>query len=654
MKTALKPDETRAVSEAGRGVAPPLLAAVLVMVTVLIIPNAPLDLKVDADTSSSAVLNYAEQQGLQFGTDLVYLYGPLGHLLYFYFSPDTAVARLLVNTVFCFVVAAGLCLAAWRLGLVGRCLLVGLFVFLAANADPRTDLLIDSGLLCWGLLCFVENGRRLVVAVAVFVALAALGSLAKVLVLLIGGVSVLLIAGDLATRGYLRLAAGMVAGFVLAVVVGWVGLGQRLGNLGDWLASSLAVAHGYSQSLGWEGLPQAKFAGLAVALMGVAMVLTRAWTAFEEPGERFGWRRGLLLAWLAALVFLTWKHGFGRGDSFHVVYFFGFMAVLAVALEVLPSSRLVARHWARGLGMACCLLSVITLQSLYYPTGLRSVAHPYRLFRYHARCLLKPAEYWQRMGGILEKKRDEARLPLLRSIIGRGSVDVFGQHPVHALLNDLNYCPRPVFQSYVACNAQLMRLNEEFYFSSSAPLFVMFTLGPIDRRFPPLEDAMLLRQLLFSYELAGAEGDFLLLRKASVRAPQSRLLREGTAPRGERIDLSAFAGTNLWLEIELEPTWLGRLRQLLYQSSTVRLAAWGEGPKPLLARRRAPATMLAAGFVASPLLLRNDDAAAWYNGEPRCRPSGYSIELPPGDERFWHSTIRWRVFETSRREEPLG
>jgi len=67
------------------------------MVTIVIIPNRPFDLKVDADTSSSAVLNYAQQQGLQFGTDLVYLYGPLGHLIYFYFSPHTAVTRLVAR-----------------------------------------------------------------------------------------------------------------------------------------------------------------------------------------------------------------------------------------------------------------------------------------------------------------------------------------------------------------------------------------------------------------------------------------------------------------------------------------------------------------------------------------------------------------------------
>lgn len=86
MQIALPPDQSRPSDASRRGVALPLLAAVLVMLTFVTFPPAPVDLKVDADTSLSAVLNYAQQHGLQFGTDLVSTYGPLGYLIFFYFS----------------------------------------------------------------------------------------------------------------------------------------------------------------------------------------------------------------------------------------------------------------------------------------------------------------------------------------------------------------------------------------------------------------------------------------------------------------------------------------------------------------------------------------------------------------------------------------
>jgi hypothetical protein len=660
MEAAAKPAPTCVPTERRPSLVLPLLAAVLVAVTLLILPGPPVDLKVDGDTSSGAVLNHAARHGLQFGTDLVYLYGPLGYLLYFYFSPPTAVVRLVADSGFCLAVAAGVCLLAWRLRLVWRCLLLGLFVFLAANAETPTDLLMDTGLLCWGLLCFVESGRRLLWAVAAFVALAAFGTLAKALVLFIGGLGVVLIAGDVLARGNLRLAGGTVAGFVAAILLGWLACGQSLSHFGTWVATSLAVAQGYSQSLGWEGLPQAMVTGLVVALAGLAMVVIRVltWQAGTQSTGTFSasphasLRRGLLLLWLVALLFLTWKHGLARGDSFHVAYFFGFMPSLALALEVLPSEGRAARRWAWGLGAACCLLSVFTLQTLFFPTGLRSLAHPFRLFGYHARCLLRPGDYRGRMGDAVEAKRREAQLPVTRGLVGRASVDVFGQHPIYALFNGLNYHPRPVFQSYVACDGRLDRLNEAFYLSADAPEYVMFSLGAVDRRFPPLEDSMLLRHLLLNYRPVGAEDEFLLLKRNFSGAPWLKLLREGTVRPGERISVGDLGRRDLWLEIDLDPTLIGRLRQALYQPPVVRLAAWGEGPKPLLARRRAPAAMLAAGFVASPLLMRNDDVLARFEGKEGCRPIAYSVELLPGEEHFWQSGVRFRVFHIVPCEPP--
>ena len=648
MDNGLRPDQSRDAAAPRRGVALPLLAAVVVMLAVVIIPPAPDDLGINGDISSGAVLYFAQQHGLQFGTDLVYLYGPLGYLIYFYFSPHAAGTRLAVDALLCFTVSAGLCLVAWRLRFLWRCLLLGLFLFLAPNVESRTDLVIDTGLLCWGLLCFVESGRRLKVAVAVFVALAAFGSLAKTLVLMIAGLSVFLLAGDLVARGRRRLGAGIVGGFGAAIVLGWMAAGQELRHLGPCLAHSLAVVEGYGQSLGWEGLPQGTWCGLLVALMAMVTVTIRASSAFAAQEEHLKWRRVLLLAWLSAMLFLTWKHGLARGDRYHVVYFFCFVPVLAVALELLRPANRAARYWARGLGAACCVVSVVTVQSLFFPSGWGSLQQVCRAFAYQTRFLLNPADYCRRMGDVIEAKRQEAQLPRIRELIGSASVDVFGQHQIYALLNGLNYRPRPVFQSYVACNARLMRLNEAFYLSGAAPEYVMFNLGPIDRKFPPLEDAMVLRYLLLNYEPVGAEGEFLLLKSKSAHAPLLKMLGQGTVRHGERIDLSHYGRGDLWLEIDLKPTLLGLLRQVLYQPATVRLAAWRAGDKGLLVRRRAPAAMLQAGFVASPLLLSNEDLLGCYTGNSPPRPGAYSVELLPGDGRFWQEAVQFRVYEIGR------
>ncbi len=357
MQIALPPDQSRPSDASRRGVALPLLAAVLVMLTFVTFPPAPVDLKVDADTSLSAVLNYAQQHGLQFGTDLVSTYGPLGYLIFFYFSPNGAGIRMAVDVAFCLTVAAGLCLVAWRLRWLRGCLLLGVFMFVAANLSPRTDLVMDTGFLCWGLLCCVESGRHLALAVLIFTALAVFGVLAKTSIIFMAGLSVVLLAGGLAARGEWRLGLGMVGGFGVGIPLAWMAAGQNLRHLGSYLINALAVVQGYNQALGWEGLPQVMFRGLLLVLAGMAMVIIRALTAFDGKDRCAAWRRGLLLAWVSALLFLVWKHGIVRGDSYHVVYLFGFLSVLALALEVLPCKRGFARLWARGLAVACCVLS---------------------------------------------------------------------------------------------------------------------------------------------------------------------------------------------------------------------------------------------------------------------------------------------------------
>jgi hypothetical protein len=457
-------------------------------------------------------------------------------------------------------------------------------------------------------------------------------------------VNVALLAGAMLARRHALLSAGMLAGCVAGIALGWMAAGQGLSHLGSYLVNALAVVRGYNQALGWEALPSVTWIGLVVMLLAATAVAVRALDAVPTHQSRRIWYRGLLLAWVASLLFLSWKHGIARGDAYHVAYFFGFVPVLALALEILPGASSRARLWARVSGMLACLLSVVALQSWFFAPMGRSLQQPFRNFGYYAGCLLRPADYCQHMNEGIAAKRDEARLPAMREFIGHATVDVFGDNAAYAIFNDLDYQPRPVFLSYLACTPQLMRLNERFYLSPAEPEYVMFGLGGIDRRFAPLEDALLLRDLLINYTPVGGEGQFALLKRRAADPAQLTLLREGSVLPGERIDLTGFGDTNVWLEIALTPSLNGRLRELFFRPPPVRLAAWREPGQGLLIRRRAPAPMLAAGFLASPLLLRNEDVLDLYVGKHVTRPRAYSVELLPGQQHFWLQAARFRIY----------
>src|SRR5947207_7123215 len=61
--------------------------------------------------------------------------------------------------------------------------------------------------------------------------------------------------------------------------------------------------------------------------------------------------------------------------------------------------------------------------------------------------------------------------------------------------------------------------------------------------------------------------------------------------------------------------------------------------------------MLAAGFLASPLLLDNRDVLDLCAGKSAIRPSAYSIELGPRSKYLWSQNLRFRVY---RIENALG
>jgi hypothetical protein len=352
------------------------------------------------------------------------------------------------------------------------------------------------------------------------------------------------------------------------------------------------------------------------------------------------------MVWLLGLLFLNWKHATLRGESIHLNLFLSFAPLLVLALEGSPEHGGKARVWARAAAIAACVFSLLTVQRAVAPGSLESsLIRAARMARANLETLFRPMDYIRAMGRREAEVRAAHRLKRLPEIVGTDSVDVFGNFPLQALASGLNYTPRPVFQSFSAYSAPLMRLNEEFYFSPKAPRYVLLQLSPIDNRFPPLEDSQLLRDLLAACDSVGVEGSTILLSLNHWWPGVPRLLRQGTAHPGERIELAAFREENLWMEIDLRPSLAGHASRLFFKPPLVYLRVWaGPGAPDPGHLFEAPPPMLSAGFLASPLLLETSDVVKWYTGGAIARPAAVSIELEPGTERFWETDISYRIW----------
>jgi hypothetical protein len=657
-----------------------ILGALLLALAILPSPRIPtgVDEGVVADASWSAVLQYAHEHKLQFGRDIVFTYGPLGYLGTPYAFWDTQMGlRLATDFFWSFLSGLGVCLIARRAGPIGRVVLIGVYLFLLGNIYPRTDLLVELNLLFWGLLCIVAHPPNLMRYLAILAGAAVFASLVKITLFVMAVLTIGVVTCDLLLRKQHRYGGALLALAALGFMGGWMGASQHLSNLAAFLGRALATSQGYNAAMGYEGSVELRRRAILTGVLAAATVLATACRSLSEEARFRKVRQALMAAWTFCMLFLVWKHGFVRTDPDHAGLFFGFAPLLALTLAALFSHKAVLRTpcvtpetprdrqakikipfqwllhsprsslWSEGFAACCCLVSLVTLQTMILPGDwTASLLQPFAAIRQNVSSLATPVASRQKLAIAADTERQNYQLPRLREIIGHSSVDMFGCEQISLLANDLNYRPRPVFQSYAAYSAPLMRWNEAFYQSAAAPQYVLFRLRAIDRKFPPLEDSHLLKHLLINYELVASEGALLLLRAKGNEPAEMRLLREGNVQAGEPINLLEFGSANLWLELDLTETMLGRLRHFFYQPAKSRLAVWSASPGGEKVRRfRAPAPMLAAGFLISPAVLDNQGVLGLYRGAEPTRASACSIEFNPGDEKFWQQTIQFRLYK---------
>jgi len=627
-----------AAPESGQqGLAPALLTAFCFAVGLLHLPSKAI--RTDLDSSWQGVLPFAHAHGWQWGQDIVFTFGPLSSLL----SAGSAFAgaptgtTLLLDLVMTFAVMAGVCLLARRLPLGWRLLFFGLLVcvFLAR------DTLAEVGLVCWGLLCVLEPERHARCWRWVLAGLAAALALYKFNLALAGGATVLTISAWEVVSGKKRAGLELVASSLALFLVGWVLLGQNPLNLWRYAITSLELSSGYGLTMSVSAPREIRMAGVIAALLTLLVIGLR--TPSLSVGTRSTPARVLLPAWLCFATFLAWKHGFVRADG-HEAFFFGFAAALTVGLEALPGSAPRLQLVARGAAIVVVLLACATME--WRDPGVlgKRMNDLFPRFARNLRNLIYLRPYRERMNGALADQRRLNQLPKIRELVGRDTLDVFGQNQAFALFNDLNYHPRPVFQSYSAYTAPLMKLNQRYYESASAPEFVLFNLSPLDERLPALEDSGALRTLLTRYRPVAAENTFLLFKRSDSRNSTLSLLRQGTARAGEPIWLDDPGDADLWMEIDLRPRILQRIGEFLYRPSTVSLCAWLGTPPRRGPDFRAPAAMLAAGCIVRPLLTDTPEVVDLYTGGSNTQPTAVSIEMSSDGLSGYRQPFSFRLY----------
>ena len=592
----------------------------------------------ELDPSWNAVLEYAAGHHWQFGPQIVFTFGPLGYLAAPTSLGHLAGVRIAFALFWSAVVAFTAIALARRLPMWPRmALIIWLAAFpLAEGLDQTAFWVIASGTLLL-LLDSPRNRWQPPLYVLSFIILA----LIKTSFFTAGVVSLALVAICWMTQKKFKSALALALGAPLGFILCWMACGQSISHIGGWIWRGVQLESGYSAAMNLTP----KTAVLGAALAGLVLLAAATFTMILRGRNHIlTWAAGLTLAQYG---FLAWKEGFTRSGDWHAYVFLWYLplGMTFFLLPDLPGAPRGKGRWAMNGALSASIVLALIGSHFQIPGFAWSQAAGWQ-HRCADRADALVVILSGRSQNLYADARNPRKTPLsilehARDVIGDQSVDVMNYLQAAAVVNDLNYQPRPVFQGFVAYTPALQQLNLEYLQSARRPQFVMLDQQATDHRFPALEDSAALDYVLNNYVPVARDGSFLVLRENSSRNPAFTPVHEQVLHFGEKLDLRPWEGAPLFMTAEINPSLIGRAATLFYQPAPLTLRISRNNAEE---RYRLVPSMARRPFLISPVLNSNFDVMNLFTSQLGKKVDGVTFERPPRTGWEFQNAFRVRLY----------
>lgn len=619
-----------------RGVSFIAVCAILSIFYIPWIPNF-LSLGPGVDESWLISLHHFFAVKKQFGTEVIFTYGPYGFLTLFYYHPATF-AIVFSAYVFLFLTFIE---SAWfvlrnSISNFWLCLLFFTGIFSLSCPPPDNYFLVGCVI---AFLAFQAKEGKFLIARNCFLAAAlALISLIKFTYALI----IFPMIGSIVAESLWKKRIPWVGiFFTLSYLSLWKFAGQNFSNLWIYLRNSWEVASGYSAAMESPPVPHLGF--LEVSYLFAAFLLILASGLAQKKSFYPALKNS---AFLGLICFLVFKGAFVLNDEYHSLV--GLFFISAVTLLYFPS------FYAANAGRIWKIFSCLALSAALIAAGLG--------LRFYK---INPYWHFSETISLLPEQRKLIRSHGLKDIFNQVSNEIAARHPFPQgsgpadiysywqallLMSKIDYAPRPVFQSYVAYTPRLAEINAASLRNPQAPLSIFFSIDPIYDRLPAHDDGMSWPEIATRYLPVSANGNMLFLRKRL--SPGSYALRPISSIQAEwnqELTVPTTSSGKLWVKIQIKPNWRNRILNLFYKPVTARLILpSSEGEKgfnliPSLAE---------AGFLLSPFISSTSSFAhTFYQPQipipENLRVSKIKLSTPPGfpAEKFFEKEITLYFFD---------
>jgi hypothetical protein len=534
----------------------------LVLIVIAAWPAWQLGAQAGLDWSWYTGLVLAHVDGLRFGREVGYTYGPLGYLV-----TASAISRSgLVGSilyaalgcgclVFTLVVA---CTTRFRrdVGLVAAALIA-----IAAPVEIFAPEVYSIALLV--LACFVSQEEASLFAPA-FPAL--MGTAAALQTLVKPGPGVIAFLALAITaftgRGSKRRALALGAfGYLGGLIALWLLAGQRLADFASWTHLTVSLIAGWGDSMALE-VPSRAFEYVALGLILVMLGVYAYRNVRPVPDRRSSALRMVLLAVAFWVIF---KEGFVRHDAHSAIVFY---AVGVFALVFPPRLK-------KDALLGVVLASSVLLTGLVWQGSLTTALDPtpsVQSFFAAVTAVVSTDNRAEINAEAQTQLQADYQVPavFLRRI-GSSPVHVDPVETSAVWAYGLNWRPVPVFQRYLAITAYADSLNADALTAVGGPAFVLREhVAPIDGRNELWDSPRYMLALVCDFRQRGATLQWQLLQRSSNRCGPERLISVVHATPGQTITVPKAANEQsiVVVSIEVDSSLLTRLESLLFKPAS--------------------------------------------------------------------------------------
>lgn len=370
----------------------------------------------------------------------------------------------------------------------------------------------------------------------------------------------------------------------ISMLLFWMVSGQPIINLSDYFRRMIPIISGYTEAMATEGdfIEIALYLGASAFLLG-SILLQKQISRFSTI---------FLFCIYFIFLFLAFKAGFVRHDGHAIVsatsiliaafsvplVFHTAVTFPVIILSLISCGYILSNHPARVLDLRFDKVFVSVWSG--FSNKIRSNGW-----------------YDMKFDVAIKSLRAKADFPVLA-----GTTDIYSFNQSYLIASGNIWSPRPVLQSYSAYTPELVELNKQHLLGANAPDNIIFRVEPIDGRIPSMEDGASWPVLMTRYQPTQIVKDFLFLRRKNNSADvkmEPTVLASGQHSFGEKVSVPSF-GQPIFINVEIKPTLLGRLTSTLFKPSQLQITLELENGERK--QYRIIAGMAKSGFLLSPLV----------------------------------------------------